>query len=218
MLKSIAVPAFLLALLSACAHDPALINHHHSFDDAERWARVFDDPKRDAWQKPNEVIDALALAPDAVVADIGAGTGYFSVRLATRLPQGRVFAADVEQAMVRYLIERSARESLPNMTPLQASNDTPGLPAKVDLALMVDTYHHIEGRERYFRGLLGLLKAGGRVAIIDFRMDSAEGPPKQSRIAPAQVIAEMAAAGYGLAARHDFLPMQYFLVFRPAAP
>ena len=211
-------PVLFLAFLGACAPGPAPMTHQHSFSDAQRWARVFDDPARDAWQKPNEVIDALALAPDAVIADIGAGTGYFSVRLAARLPQGRVFAADVEQSMVRYLIERSARESLGNMTPLQASNDTPGLPAKVDLVLMVDTYHHIEGRERYFRGLLGLLKPGGRVAIVDFRMDSVEGPAKHSRITPAQVVTEMAAAGYLVAARHDFLPRQYFLVFRPGLP
>ena len=215
MLKTCLLPVFLLALLCGCASDPAPMAHQHSFSDAERWAQVFDDPARDAWQKPREVIDALALAPDAVVADIGAGTGYFSVRLAARLPQGRVFAADVEQSMVRYLAKRSARENIGNMIPLQASNETPGLPAKVDLALMVDTYHHIEGRERYFRGLLELLKPGGRVAIIDFRVDSAEGPAKQARIAPAQVVAEMARAGYVLAARHDFLPSQYFLIFRP---
>lgn len=216
MLKAILVSA-LVSLLScggALAQSP--MTHQHSFGDAKQWAHVFDDPKRDEWQKPHEVIKALALAPDAVVADIGAGTGYFSARLATMLPQGRVFAADIEQSMVRYLAERAARDKLANMVPVQAHNDTPGLPAKVDLVLMVDTYHHIDGRERYFRGLQGLLKPGGRVAIIDFRMDSPEGPPKQARIAPAQVIGEMAKAGYALAARHDFLPRQYFLVFRPA--
>lgn len=216
MFKAIAIPAFILALScgSTLAQSPA--THHHSFGNAEQWAHVFDDPKRDEWQKPHEVIKALALPPDAVVADIGAGTGYFSARLATMLPQGRVFAADIEQSMVRYLAERAAREKLANLVPVQSRNDTPGLPAKVDLVLMVDTYHHIEGRERYFRGLQGLLKPGGRVAIIDFRMDSPEGPPKQARITPAQVTGEMAKAGYVLADRHDFLPRQYFLVFRAA--
>jgi len=179
---------------------------------------VFDDPKRDAWQKPHDVVSVLRLAPDAVVADIGAGTGYFSARLATMLPKGRVFAADIEPAMVRYLTERAARENLANMIPVQARADTPGLPAKVDLVLMVDTYHHIEGREKYFRGLLQLLKPGGRVAIIDFNADSPDGPPKAVRLAPAQVTFEMAAAGYELASLQNFLPRQYFLVFRPAAP
>ena len=216
MLKAILVSALvsLLACASAVAQSPA--THQHSFGNAEQWAHVFDDPKRDVWQKPHEVIKSLALPPDAVVADIGAGTGYFSARLATMLPQGRVFAADIEPSMVRYLAERAAREKLANLVPVQSRNDTPGLPAKADLVLMVDTYHHIEGRERYFRGLQGLLKPGGRIAIIDFRMDSPEGPPKQARISPAQVIGEMAKAGYVLAAQHDFLPRQYFLVFRPA--
>ena len=194
------------------------MSHEHSFGDAEKWAHVFDDPKRDQWQKPHEVIQSLGLAPDAVVADIGAGTGYFSARLATMLPKGRVFAADIEPAMVRYLAERAARENLANMTPVLARADTPGLPAKVDLVLMVDTYHHIEGREKYFRGLLELLKPGARVAIIDFRMNSPEGPPKQARLAPARVIAEMGGAGYELATDYGFLDRQYFLVFRPAVP
>jgi len=218
MFKAFVIPVFVFAFSCGSAIAQTPMTHQHSFSNAEEWARVFDDPKRDAWQKPVEVIKALALAPDSVVADIGAGTGYFSVRLAKAMPKGRIFAADVDQSMMRYLIERSARESLPNMTPVLARNDTPGLPAKVDLVLMVDTYHHIEGRERYFRGLEGLLKPGARIAIIDFRMDSSEGPPKQARIAPEQVINEMTRAGYALAERQEFLPRQYFLVFRLSAP
>jgi len=216
MFKAIAVPAFILALACSSGHAQSPSTHQHSFGNAEQWAHVFDDPKRDVWQKPHEVIKALALAPDAVVADIGAGTGYFSARLATMLPQGRVFAADIEPSMVRYLSERAARERLANMVPVLSHNDTPGLPVKVDLVLMVDTYHHIESREQYFRELRKSLKPGGRLAVIDFRMDSPEGPPKQARLTPAQVTGEMARAGYMLAAQHDFLPRQYFLVFRPA--
>jgi len=134
------------------------------------------------------------------------------------LPKGRIFAADIEPAMVRYLAERAARENLANMVPVLAQADTPGLPGKADLVLMVDTYHHIEGRERYFRGLLELLKPGGRVAIIDFRLDSRDGPPKRVRLSPRQVIAEMGSAGYELATEFAFLERQYFLVFRPRKP
>lgn len=204
---------FLAGCATAPSHTPS--THQHRFDDAARWAQVFDDPARDAWQKPDEVLSALALPPDAVVADIGAGTGYFSVRLAQRLPRGHVYAADIELAMVRHLAERAARENLRNLIPVHSQVDTPGLPTKADLVLLVDTYHHLEGRERYFRGLRELLKPGGRVAIVDFRADSPVGPPKHQRMAQSQVEAEMAAAGYGVAARHDFLPRQYFLVFRP---
>ncbi len=189
--------------------------HHHSFAGAEEWAHVFDDPARDAWQKPHQVIQALELAPDATVADIGAGTGYFSVRLAHMTPKGRVFAVDIEPDMVRYLGERAQRDKLPNLQPVLAQPDDPRLPAKVDRVLVVDTYHHIDAREAYFRRLIASLKPGGEVAIIDFTPDAPMGPPKSARIAPGQVREEMQRAGYTLVKEHGFLPNQYFLVFRP---
>jgi ubiquinone/menaquinone biosynthesis C-methylase UbiE len=189
--------------------------HHHSFAGAEHWARVFDDPARDDWQKPHEVIQALKLSPDAVVADIGAGTGYFAVRLAHMTPQGRVYAVDIEPDMVKYLRERASKSGLANLEAVRGAPDDPRLPAKVDLALMVDVYHHVGGREAYFRRLAGALKPGGAVAIIDFTLESKVGPPRSSRIAASQVKAEMQRAGYVLATEHTFLPNQYFLVFRP---
>lgn len=198
-------------LNSAVAQSPH--THQHSFGDAEKWAHVFDDPERDAWQKPHAVIEALALKPDAVIADLGAGTGYFAARLANMLPRGTVYAADVEPEMVKYLGERAKRERLKNLKPVAARADDARLPAKVDLVLLVDVYHHIESRERYFRKLGASIKPGGRLAVIDFRLDSPEGPPREARIAPERVKTELSAAGYRLAAEHDFLPRQYFLVF-----
>lgn len=205
----------LALILSAAAQFPQ--DHRHGFQDAEKWSHVFDDPERDAWQKPHQVIQALALPVNATVADIGAGTGYFSARLANMLKSGRVYAADLEPAMVKHLADRAEREGLANLVPVQAAADSPRLPAKVDLALVVDVYHHIEARERYFGALRKSLQPGGRVAIIDFRLDSPEGPPVSARIAPAVVRAEMTKAGYVLVAEHVFLPRQYFLVFRSAA-
>jgi len=203
------------------AHTPAPAQHgeqqfHQRFDDAEKWARVFDDPARDAWQKPDEVLRALKLAPDASVADIGAGTGYFAARLARALPRGRVYGADVEPNMVSYLKNRAAKERLPNLVPHLAAPEDPKLPAKVDLVLVVDTYHHIARRADYFGRLRAALTPSGRVAIIDFRPDAASGPPKHMRLAAERVRSEMERAGYRLAADHAFLPYQYFLVFEPA--
>ena len=203
----------LLAALTAAAQSPH--THQHSFDDAEKWAHVFDDPKRDAWQKPHQVIEALALEPGALVADLGAGTGYFAVRLANMVPKGRVYGVDLEPGMVKYLGERAQREKRNNMIAVAGAADDPRLPEKVDLILLVDVYHHIEAREAYFRKLRGYLRPGGRVAVIDFRLDSPEGPPKAARIAPERVTAELKAAGYALAQEHGFLPNQYFLVFTP---
>jgi len=190
--------------------------HDHSFGNAEEWAKVFDDPKRDAWQKPHEVIQALALKPDAVIADIGSGTGYFAIRFAHWVPKGRVYGLDTEPDMVKYLAERAKRMGLANLISAKAKPGDPQLPEKADFVVLVDVYHHVEDRERYFSRLRDSLKTGGRVAIIDFRMDSPEGPPKAARIAPGQVKAEMKKAGYALEREHGFLSNQYFLVFRPA--
>lgn len=212
---ALAAIGFVLAALLAGVASAQHPHQQHRFDDAEKWARVFDDPERDAWQKPHEVIRALELKPDAVVADIGAGTGYFAVRLAHAVPKGRVYAVDTEPDMVKYLAERAKREKRGNVVAVAGAPDDPRLPEKTDLILLVDVYHHIDRREGYFRRLLGSLKPGGRVAIVDFRLDSPEGPPKAARVAPERVVAEMKDAGYALAARHEFLPNQYFLVFRP---
>ena len=212
-LSRLAVAGLALVTASAWAQSPH--THDHSFGDAQKWAKIFDDPKRDAWQKPHEVIRALALEPDAVVADIGAGTGYFATRLAHMVPKGRVYAVDTEPDMVKHLNERAKRNGLKNLSAVTGTRDDPRLPQKVDLALLVDVYHHIAERERYFSKLSGNLEPGGRVAIIDFRMDSPEGPPKAARIEPERVKAEMKRAGYELAQEHAFLPRQYFLVFRP---
>ena len=212
-----------LVFLAACAGWLALPaaaqsphTHQHSFGDAQKWSQVFDDPKRDAWQKPHEVIQALALKPNAVVADIGAGTGYFTVRFAHMVPKGRVYGVDTEPDMVKHLAERAQRSGLRNVTAVTGAPDNPRLPEKADVIVLVDVYHHVEDRERYFRKLQDSLKAGGRVAIIDFRLDSPVGPPTSARMPPEQVKAEMKRAGYTLAQEHAFLPNQYFLVFQPA--
>ncbi len=206
-----------LALALAPAPGPAQTphDHQHSFGNAQQWAHYFDDPARDAWQKPHEVIRALALAPDARIADIGAGTGYFTVRLAHMTPRGRVYAVDLEPDMVKYLAERAKRDKLDNVTAVQATPSDPRLPEKVDRVLLVDTYHHIQGRETYFRSLRDSLRPGAEVAIVDFTRDSPMGPPAAARIPKEQVVAEMQRAGYRLVRAPDFLPNQYMLVFAP---
>ncbi len=202
-----------LAFFAATALAQAPHSHQHSFGDADKWAKVFDDPERDAWQKPHAVIEALALKPDAVVADLGAGTGYFAMRLAHMVSKGRVYGVDLEPKMVKYLAERAKKEGLKNLSAVQGTPSDAKLPAKVDLVLLVDVYHHIDAREAYFGKLAAALKPGGRVAIIDFNASSKVGPPVRERMTAEQVQAEMGKAAYRLAAHHDFLPNQYFLVF-----
>ncbi|MBM4283387.1 MAG: class I SAM-dependent methyltransferase [Deltaproteobacteria bacterium] len=187
----------------------------HRFDDAAFWAQRFDDPERDAWQKPDAVVAALALPADAVVADVGAGTGYFAVRLARSLRQGRVLALDVESSMVRYVEQRARAEGLDNLAARVTPADRADVDAGTDLVLVVDTFHHIADRVAYFGALRPRLSPRGRVAIVDFRVDSERGPPKAHKLAPELVTVELAKAGYALVATHDFLPDQYLLVFAP---
>lgn len=204
--------------LRAQQHQPGSKPDHmqHRFDDPERYAKSFDDPARDAWQMPSRVLETLALSPGASVADIGAGTGYFAVRLAKAIAGGTVYAVDIEPSMLDHIRKRALGEGLKNVVTLEASGTSPNLPRPVDVVLVVDTYHHLPNRPAYFRALQQSLAADGRVAIIDFRKDSPDGPPPEFRFEADQIIAEMNQAGYRLDAKHDFLPRQHFLVFRPS--
>ena len=159
-------------------------------------------------------IEALALKPGQSIADIGAGTGYFSTRLARSSASPTVYAVDIEPSMVAYLKARAAKEGLKNLVAVQAGSDDPNLPAAVDTILIVDTYHHIPNRVAYFTKLKSALKPGGTLAIVDFRKDSPSGPPVEFRFTPEQISGELARAGFTLARQHEFLPRQLFLVYQ----
>lgn len=190
----------------------------HSFADVDYWSKVFDDPSRDGWQKPQALLAALAVRPGLTVADLGAGTGYFSRYLAAAVgPQGTVLAVEVEPTLVAHLRARAEREESANLVPLLASPDNPRLPAAgVDLVLVVDTYHHFDHRRHYLPLLRRALRPGGRVVIVDWKPgELPQGPPPDHKLPREQVIAEMRDAGFALAEDLDLLPYQYTLVFRP---
>ncbi len=200
-----------LLLLLGCKTPTAGHDHHHRFDDADAWAARFEDPKRDAWQRPDEVIALLALAPDAKVADIGSATGYFPVRVARAVPQGHVYGMDIESSMVEYLNKRAEREGITNLTAHVAGLDDAQLPEPVDLVMLVNTYHHIEARQAYFTRLTSSLRPGGRLVVIDFKLESKLGP--DHKLPQAQVEAEVVTAGYTVVRRHEVLPEQFFVEF-----
>ncbi len=200
-------------------HGEHAIEHHgghHRFDNAEQWAKRFENPERDAWQKPEEVLDVIGFEDNMFVADIGSATGYFPVRVAKRVPAGRVWGVDIEAEMVRYLNERAAKEGLDNLKSVQGTPTDPKLPEPVDIVMMVNTYHHIADRSAYFQTVAESLKPGGRVAIIDFKMgDIGMGPPDKMKIAPERIISEMLAACYVLEKdERELLEYQVVLVFR----
>ena len=211
-----------IAFLAACGPGapPAGAEHHHHhagmphrFEHADQWAPVFDDPARDAWQHPDDVIAALALAPEMAVADVGAGTGYFTVRLARAVPGGHVIATDLEPDMVRYLGERAQRAQLANVRAVLATADDPRLEAAtLDRILVVDVWHHIADRPHYAAGLARALRPGGQIAIVDFTQEASHGPPREMRLQPEAIVADLRGAGLDAAVAPTRLPDQYIVV------
>ncbi|HET8550136.1 MAG TPA: class I SAM-dependent methyltransferase [Bryobacteraceae bacterium] len=193
----------LLALLLQVEHQ------HHPPRSAGEYARILEDPKRDSWQKPDEVLRALNLRIDEIVADLGAGSGYFTRRLARAA--GKVYAVDIDPK----LLEIVSRDALPNVETVLATADDPKLPeAGVDTIFVCDVLHHIEGRPAYYQTLARALRPGGRIVIVDFQKKQLPvGPPVSMKLSDKEVIAEFGAAGFRLVHRHDFLPYQYFLEF-----
>jgi SAM-dependent methyltransferase len=184
------------------------------FADAAAWSKVFDDPKRDAWQKPDELVRELGLKPDDIVADLGAGTGYFSVRLARAAPKGRVLAIDVSQGMLDWTKKRAERDGVTNVEVILADKSDAKLPEGVDVVLVVDTYHHLTDRVAYFRRVAERLDEGGRVVVVDFKMGKLPvGPPESHKIPPDVIESEMKRAGFARCRSWDGLPYQYVLFF-----
>jgi ubiquinone/menaquinone biosynthesis C-methylase UbiE len=189
---------------------------HHRFDDVDRWVKVFDDPSRDAWQKPAKVVKHLGLKTGATVVDLGAGTGYFTMHLARAVgARGTVLAVDIEPGLVDHIRERAAAAKLGQVEARLAAPDDPGLPdGAVDLVFVCDTWHHIDGRGRYLERLARALEPGGRIAIVDFREgDLPVGPPAGHKLSREQIVDELARGGFRLASELDKLPYQYVLVF-----
>lgn len=186
----------------------------HRFEKAEQWVSVFDDPERNAWQKPDEVVALMGLHPGHTVADIGAGTGYFLPHLSKAVGTGgSVVGVDIEADMVRHMRERAEREGLPNVRVRQGRPDDAALhPATMDRILIVNTWHHIPNRPAYARKLRDALRPRGRVYVVDYTLDSPQGPPKAHRLPPERVIEELKAGGLDANLAEESLPLQYVVV------
>jgi len=208
--------------LGGCA--PCHRGHHHGPAnrdvhgpaDVEAYIRHLESAERDAWQRPDEVIAYLQLSPSAWVADVGCGPGYFTRRLARAVPQGVVFAVDVEPRQLDRLNEHLTREGLANVVPVLAPPADPRLPPRLfDLVFVVDTYHHFPDRVRYLERLRDALRPGGRIMIIDYhKRELPVGPPPDHKLEREVVLEEASRAGLVLIDEPTFLPYQYFLVFQ----
>jgi len=193
---------FVAALASAQVH-----HQQHPPRSADEYAKILGDPSRDAWQKPQEVIEALKLKPTEVIADIGAGSGYFTRRFARHV--AKVYAVDIDEALL-------AKTTGDKIEAVLAAAHDPKLPAaSVDTVFICNVLHHIDHRDAYYRKLAGAIKPGGRIVIVDFhKRQLAVGPPAAMKLSEDQVRGELSAAGFHQTAAHTFLPHQYFLEFK----
>ena len=212
----------------AMAHDPAHPpidcplrkqgidpTHLKPFEEVEKYIAFLERPDRAVWQKPDEVVEALALEGDETVDDLGAGSGYFAFRFAKALPQGRVIAADVEPEMIRHLHHRAMSEAVTNLDARLIQPDDPMVPGGVDLVFICDVLHHVANRPAWLKKIVDAMPSGGRLALIEFKEGPLpQGPPPSMKIPRAQLIALLTDAGLVLRKDHaDLLPYQVFLEF-----
>lgn len=213
---SVAALIVLGAWLPMAAQTPAPAKSQHGRLFPPQDLGLLEAPDRDEWQRPHQILDALGIADASVVADVGAGSGWFTVRLARRVgPNGLVYAQDVQPEMLAAITRRVQREGLVNVRPVLGRGSDPRLAAgTLDAVLIVDVVHEIDDRVTLFRNLAAALKPVGRIGVVDFRSGGAgPGPDPGDRVAPEVIEGEAARAGLVLQRRETFLPFQYFLIF-----
>ena len=166
-------------------------------------------------ERPDKLVTAMELGPDSVVADIGAGTGYFTFRIAARVPEGSVFAVDIQPEMLQIIRKRAQQRSFTNVIPIKGQIDNPGLqPNSIDAALFVDAYHEFSHPYEMMKGIVSALKPGGKVYLIEYRGEDPKVPIKRlHKMTEQQAIREMQAVGLKWIETRDFLPRQHFMVF-----
>lgn len=205
-----------LAAQDAVKRDAHQMHRLHS--DPKAYIGALDDPKRDAYQKPHEVLTALNLKAGEVIADIGAGSGYFTFRIAHHLgPKGKVFAVDVSPDMIRHINRRVRDLKTNNIVSVLADPDDPLLSERsVNRFFICNVWHHVENPTKYLSMMKKMLRSGGEIVMIDFhKKELPFGPPLEMKIAREDLIKQMEANGFRLIKEHTFLPYQYFLVFAP---
>ena len=213
----------LLAVLGArllLAQEPPAHGHGDRFgnpQDLDAYIARLMDPARDEWQKPDELIRVLRIKEEQVACDVGAGPGYFTLRLARAVGSaGLVYAVDVEPKILDALRQNVAKAGVQNVVPVLGRADDPLLSkGACDLILVVNTYHHFPDRVAYLRRLSRSLRAGGRLVNVDFTKAAPIGPPPAERISREEFLRDAESAGLKMAAEHTFLPYQYAVELKP---
>jgi len=208
-LPTLAIALFVLAAASAAP----LAQHTRLFRPED--LSELEQPDRDEWQRPDKIMDALGIGEASVVADLGAGSGWFTIKLAGRVgPNGMVYAEDIQRPMIQAIKIRVDRLGLKNVTTVLGKDTDPQIPVPVDAVLICDAYHEMEHPVSLLRNMATKLKPAGLIGIVDFTKDGGgPGPEMDDRVDPDTVIRDVQAAGLVLRSRETFLKYQYMLVF-----
>lgn len=182
---------------------------------SHRGASWLERPEREAEENTAALVDAIDLRPTDVVADIGAGTGYYSFRLAPKVPQGKVLAVDIQQEMLDLLAAAGERQQVSNVEPVLGTTSDPKLPAgAVDVVLMVDAYHEFDQPREMMERVVAALQPGGRLVLVEFRAeDPAVRIKPLHKMTKAQAVREMTAAGLNHVQTKNLLPQQHLMIF-----
>jgi len=193
------------------------------FDDPEKWEKEFESPERDKYQKPDEIIKAMGLSEESVIADLGSATGYFPIRFAKVASKGKVFALDIEPKMVEFLKQKTSKLAIPNIQCILSKGDNIGIPEPVDFIFLSNTYHHIENRPAYFKKISSSLKDGGKIVINEYLKERDYpqgvekpkfGPPESMRLSSDQIEKELQQAGFKLSSRPNVgTPFHFLVIF-----
>jgi predicted methyltransferase len=229
--RAIPLLALVTALSAACngrsaqneaaAAAPAATHEHSTGSERgcpelQAYADQLDEPERDEWQRPKEVMELLECRAGMTVVDLGAGTGYFLPYLSEAVGhEGRVLALDISRSSIDWMSSRIEREGLQNVQPVMVAPDDPALsPRSVDRILVANTWHHIPNRVDYAQKLLPALRPGGLLLIVDFTIDSPEGPPPKMRLTYDTVMRELEIAGFAVEVVQESLPYHYAIAGR----
>jgi len=185
------------------------------FEEVAEYIAFLEREDRAAWQRPEQVVEALGLKGNELVADVGAGSGYFTFRFAAALPAGRVVAIDIEPEMIRHVHHRAVSSGVSNVEAVLASPDDPSLPDDADLVFICDVLHHVRGKREWMEKLVSSMKGGARLALVEFKEgELPAGPPASLKISREEMIGLATSAGLQLKGElPELLPYQTFFVF-----
>jgi predicted methyltransferase len=225
VIRHLALVAFAAAAMSVSAV-AAQGQASHAAQSAPPKTRLFppqdlgliEPPDRDQWGKPDQIMDALGIADGSVVADLGAGSGWFTLRLARRVgPNGMVYAEDIQRQMIEVINRAVQREALSNVRTVLGTPRDPRLPSGIDAVLIVGAYHEMEDPVSLLKNVAVSLKPQGRIGVVDFTAGGGgPGPPAEDRVDPDAVVRAAEAAGLQLVSREPVPPFQFLLIFGKA--